>query len=71
MAKETAAITTDLPVFPATAIRGKIAGMGAEEKGRSAGKDQNQSQDRSANVNQDISRLMQRINQKTPKGDER
>ena len=31
----------------------------------------NQTKDQSVNVNQDISRLMQRINQKTPKGDER
>lgn len=31
----------------------------------------NQTKDQSVNVNQDISRLIQRINQKTPKGDER
>lgn len=49
----------------------KLPAWAQKKKNQSTIKNQNQTKGQSANVNQDISRLMQRINQKTPKGDER
>lgn len=49
----------------------KLPAWAQKKKGQSLVKDQSQSKDKSVNVNRDISRLMQRINQKTSKGDER
>ncbi|KRM53333.1 DnaD domain protein [Ligilactobacillus araffinosus] len=49
----------------------KLPAWAQKKKNQLTVKDQNQPKDQSVNVNQDISRLMQRINHKTPKGDER